>query len=227
MNFIVDRSMPDGMINELLKLGGVYKSAYIDLADKSVSSHPDLQIHFIDDEVAVCAPEVFEYYRNILPENISIKQGSSAIGRTYPFNCAYNIARVGEFVICNTKYADKYIMDYYNKNGFRIIHINQGYAKCNICPISENMILTEDAGIFKIIDSIKELNVFLIEKGKVRLDGFDYGFIGGASGQFEKKILFCGCIEEDIAQTLAEHNIEYIELSNDKLYDYGSILSFR
>ena len=45
MNFIVDKKMPEVMVNNLKKYGKVYSSIEVNTQDKSINSHPDLQIH--------------------------------------------------------------------------------------------------------------------------------------------------------------------------------------
>ncbi len=223
MKFIVALNMPDKMIYRLETFGDVYIGSKLNIADKSVGFHPDMQIHFVNDNFAFCAEEVYDHYKKCLPDEIRLEKGNSSLGITYPENCAYNIARVGNSIICNEKISDTKIIDYYKKHKFNIINVRQGYAKCNVAPINDNLFITEDKGIYKT--AVKaSLNPILIPAGNVSLDGFDYGFIGGATGLCNGKLLFCGCIPDSIKVVLEGR--EYIELSDDKLTDYGSIISF-
>lgn len=229
MNFIADKKMPDNMIKNLKKLGNVFLSTEADTKDKSINSHPDLQIHFISDETAVAAPSVYEYYRHILPDYINIKSGISDIGFTYPQNCAYNIVRLGKTVLCNIEFAEKTILDYYHKVGYRIINVKQGYTKCNVCPVSDKIFITEDCGIYKTVcKAAKDIKVYLITPGSVRLDGFEYGFIGGAAGKYNDSIIFCGSFSanNELKNIINETGIKTIALAEDTLYDFGSIISF-
>lgn len=229
MNFIVDKKMPEVMVNNLKKYGKVYPSIEVNTQDKSINSHPDLQIHFISDKTVVTAPEVYEYYKSILPHTINIEKGISNIGFTYPKNCAYNIVRLGMTIICNTMYAEKTILDYYNKNGYRIINVKQGYTKCNVCPIADDAFITEDSGICKTVrNTAGDIKVYLLFPGSVRLDGFEYGFIGGASGRCGENILLCGSVPktEELKKIIDKTNLKIITLSEKELYDFGSIISF-
>ena len=230
MNFIIDRTMPEKMRNILKEYGSIFESTCVDTKDKAISTHPDLQIHFVTSNIAICAPEVSEYYRGILPDTITIKRGKSFIGRTYPSNCAYNVARVGNTVICNMRYTDEIILDYYKDAGYEIINVNQGYTKCNICPLSDSIFITEDKGIYNTTRHHGEITPYLITEGSVQLEGFEYGFIGGASGMCENKLFLCGrvteCIHETILNITEGTNIEIIELSDDRARDFGSIISF-
>ena len=126
-------------------------------------------------------------------------------------------------------YAEKTILDYYNKNGYRIINVKQGYTKCNVCPIADNAFITEDSGICKTVrNTADDIKVYLLTPGSVRLDGFEYGFIGGASGRYGENILLCGSITktEELKKIIDKTNLKIITLSEKELYDFGSIISF-
>ena len=230
MNFIVDKTMPNFMIDKLRCYGTIYKSTTIITEDEAISTHPDLQIHFVADTIAFCPPATIEYYEKILPSHINLHIGTVNPGSTYPSVCAYNIARVGEHILCNTKIADTKILKYYEENNYKIIHVNQGYTKCNVCPISDSVFLTEDQGIFNSVKSEPALTAYLLEKGEVSLNGFDYGFIGGATGKIGNNTLVCcGKLianKEKILKLLSALNMQLLELSYRSIYDYGSILSF-
>ena len=128
--------------------------------------------------------------------------------------------------MCNTKYAEKSILDYYKKQNYHIIHINQGYAKCSICPINDKAFITEDKGIFGTVSKIDGIKPILIEVGEVSLDGFEYGFIGGASGTVEEAVLFSGRVSKNIAEIVKNEGRSVTILSDDALRDIGSIISF-
>lgn len=229
LNFIVDCTMPAEYTKKLSDFGSVFKSAKINIADKSVSTHPDMQIHFLSNNYAICAPCVYEYYKNILPSDILLEKGNSKIGYTYPENCAYNIAKVQKYVICNEKIADSKILEFYRMNSYKIIHVNQGYSKCNICSLSDKNFFTEDVGIYNATN--EDLNPILLSVGGVALDGFNYGFIGGATGCFNDTIIFSGKIDlhpnaSEIITVIKKLGLKYIELSDNTLRDFGSIISF-
>lgn len=226
MNYILDCTAPKEVEDNLKKFGRVYLSARLNLKYKSVSTHPDMQIHFLNERLAVCEPTLYEYYRSILPDSIDIRRGDAAVGRTYPEDCAYNIAVVGKNVICNTEFAEKTILDFYQRNNYKIVHINQGYAKCNICPLDESRFITEDAGIYKTTVLIAGLRPILLPVGEVNLEGFDFGFIGGATGRFENEILITGRVENTLCDIFNKQNIKYHTLSNDLPIDLGSLISF-
>ena len=232
MSVIVDMAVPDEIINSLEKRDiRYYYSCKHPNLPYPVSTHPDMQIHFIDNKTAVVAPEVYKYYGSILGNTIQIIKGDTFLSGTYPGDCAYNVTRLGKFIIGNLSYMDTKIKAIYREQGFEFIHINQGYSKCNLCVVDENSVITEDEGIYNILVS-NNINVLKINSGSVDLDGFPYGFIGGASGFISPNTLaFCGkpsgevyfnAMEEFINSKL----VDIIYLSSTKLKDYGSILYF-
>lgn len=226
MNFIVSEIMPESMRSILSDYGTVFSAAKLSLKDEEVAYHPDMQIHFVEDDFAVCTVELFDYYKGVLPDYIRLERGSSPLGVTYPQNCAYNVARVGDCVICNPATADAKIIEYYRSKGVNIVKVKQGYSKCNICQTGENSFLTEDVGIYKSAVEQCNLKVDYIPCGDVSLSGFEYGFIGGASGFFNGKTCFCGKVPPTLSKLLKSEGFDYMEISSDKLYDYGSILTF-
>jgi len=68
------------------------------------------------------------------------------------------------------------------------------------------------------------------KKGDIQLNGYNYGFIGGASVKLnEREILFFGDISDitdkkNVINFLARYNINAIFIENKKLNDIGSAL---
>ena len=122
MPFIVDKNMRKSCVDTLTKIDSrIFFSKDCNWVYRPVNTHPDLQIHFAEKDLAFVPPELFEYYRSILPDYIKIKIGNKSLGGSYPDNVAYNIARIGKYVIANEKYADEHIMKHYKEKGFKTI----------------------------------------------------------------------------------------------------------
>lgn len=229
MHIILNHDFID-MVEDSEILENVIPTFNISAIKSSLKYHPDIQIHPIDNNNLVCAPECYDYYRNCLPTTINIIKGSANIGDTYPSDCAYNVTRVGNFVICNTKIIDRTILNIYKDMGFTFIHTNQGYSKCNIAIIDEETILTEDEGIHNtIIVNQIPIKTYLMQKGEIFLNGFDYGFIGGACGLIENRLLWYGNPQnlsyyKQIKEITEERQILNISLSNQPLGDFGGII---
>lgn len=230
MGVIVDRYATEEIFNTLEKLNiNYYKSAELDFLYKPVCTHPDMQIHFIDESCAVAAPSVFNYYKNILPEYIQIYKGDRDPGSTYPYDCAYNVAKMGKRVIGNHLYTDKVIQRIYQDMDYEFINVKQGYTKCNLCVVDENTAITEDIGIYNTLKQ-HEIDVLKVPAGEIGLKFFEYGFIGGASGKITpEKLCFCGDITklkyfDEINDFLSKKPVDIICLSQTKPADFGSVL---
>ena len=231
MIYIINKNMPYDMIEKLKENDDlIIPTLDINCILSSVSTHPDIQIHQADNNTIFCAPEVYEYYKEQIPDRIKIICGSVGLGGTYPDDCAYNISVIGKYVLCNTKAADKKILDYHNSKNRVIVHTNQGYTKCNICIINQNTVITEDVGLHNTINrNCPDINSHLIPKGEVLLEGFEFGFIGGASFTNYKTVVWFGDIKrlsyyKKIEEVLAKNNMESLCLSKSGLLDLGGII---
>ena len=61
------------------------------------------------------------------------------------------------------------------------------------------------------------------------LPGCDYGFIGGCCFEYDGKAFFTGNLNiysegKEIIEFLNKYNIEYVCLTEDKLYDIGGCI---
>lgn len=208
-----------------------YKSYDMKMLYSPVNTHPDMQIHFVSNAHAIVAPCAFEYYRSMLPERVFLQKGTADPKGTYPYDVSYNIAKIGNRIVGNLKYTDKTLLEIYSKQGFEFINVCQGYAKCNLCVIDDNSVITEDEGLFKTLKS-HNIDVLKLSSNEVSLSGFPYGFIGGASGFIsDKTIAFFGNLKTHseylkIENFIKERKVDIKHLSLTSLVDFGSILYF-
>lgn len=144
---------------------------------------------------------------------------------TYPQDVLLNAASVGDYLICNTKTICREILDLSSK---KIIDVNQGYSKCSTCVVNSEAIITDDVSVYNA--AINYIDVLLISKGDIRLEGFNYGFIGGATFKLDKNNLgITGKLkthtDADIIRSfLKNHSVEVVELSSDVITDIGGVI---
>ena len=112
-------------------------------------------------------------------------------------------------------------------SGKRIINVNQGYTKCSVCAVSDKAFITDDKSIYQALKSA-DYDVLEVEKGSVALDGYDYGFIGGACTMIDDgTVAFFGDIKthpnfRKIERFCIIHNVKIINLAENKpLTDVG------
>ncbi len=146
------------------------------------------------------------------------------LSEKYPEDTVLNFCFLSDFVICGKNS----ILPYLSLDK-QLIITAQGYAKCSVCPVDENSLITDDKSIRDACISAG-LDVLLVRKGSVRLNGFDYGFIGGCCGKIsDDTIAFCGDIKthDDYSQIISflrERKVFPISLGIGPLNDIGSII---
>lgn len=192
-----------------------------------VNSHADLQLlHFGGNTMFSQNEHLFTGESDL---NFHIMKISAVTGNKYPEDVKLNCAIIGDKILCNKKTVAPEVLDFAEKTNLTVIHVNQGYSRCSICVVNENAILTDDKSVFAATQNFFD-DAQLISKNSIRLDGYDYGFIGGCCGKIDKdKIAFNGAIESHsdyklILDFLNRNNVECIELHNDRLTDIGGIL---
>lgn len=228
---IADKRISPKMEHNLRGLGiDIIKTPFCKELYPAISHHPDILLHPINLDTIIIAPNVYD---QLMPELTSrgfrIIKGSTVLTRNYPGNIAYNIGRIGKYVLHNFKYTDKRALTLLDEQGLDFINVKQGYSKCSICIINSNAVITSDKGIEKELNK-KGIEVLLIAEGYIDLPGLSYGFIGGASGLIDKdKIIFSGqlCHHPDykkILDFLAYCKITPIFLDNCNPVDLGSFI---
>lgn len=197
----------------------------------AVAYHPDIMFHHIEDNIMVYAPNTPQLLIAEL-ENIGfdMRKGQAMLKDKYPLTIPYNIARVGGYAFHNTKYTDPVIRELLNNNGIEFIHVKQGYSKCLTCIVDENSIITSDKDIFKKAMAIG-LDALLIEPDDcIKLEPFNRGFIGGATGLIKNnKLFFAGDLKfhknfNEILNFLSLKNVDMVMLNDEMLMDLGTII---
>ena len=146
----------------------------------------------------------------------------------YPNDCLLNFADIGDYIICNKAILTKEIVELLPNK--QIIDVKQGYSKCSVCICKYNTIITDDISIYNAVLQYDNIKSLLVEKGSVRIDKYDYGFIGGCCGLIDKDILlFNGDLSthsdfDKIKNFLYDNNVKYIDIKGKPLTDIGSII---
>lgn len=200
---------------------------------EAVAYHPDLQLHHIEDNLIVIPPNVSNrFVYQLEEEGFLLIVGKSDVGKEYPCNIHYNAARVGNNLICNTRYIDEAILHAAEKRNLNIIEVKQGYSKCSICVVNENAIITSDNGIYNTC-SQNGIDCLKISVGYIKIEGLNYGFIGGSTGYLSANELgFYGNIAlhpdyVKIKKFLDKYKKQYINLSENLVYDFGTFIPLK
>ncbi len=146
----------------------------------------------------------------------------------YPHDIAFNIIPLEDKIICNSNYIDNTIKQHCLTNQINIIHTNQGYAKCSTMVIDKNNIITADNSIHNAAIQ-NGINSLLIRAGYISLPGYNYGFIGGASGVYNDTVYISGVLDShpekiQIEEFIYSCNKTIMYLSSLPAIDLGSFL---
>lgn len=229
---IVDGRIDEEIENNLRKLNlKIIKTIECKEVDESISYHPDLVMHPVNHNTMVVAPNVFDYYEDKLGNmGINLIKGETYLNCKYPDNVAYNVGRLSGVAIHNFKHTDPVLKYYLKKENLDFVNINQGYTKCSLAIIGDNIGMTSDYPMYKFLSELN-YNILYIEPGQIVLKGQKYGFIGGTIGSICKsKSIISGNInghsnKEEIIKFFNENNIELIFLSQKKILDIGTIIT--
>lgn len=229
---IVDRRISKEIEDKLIKLGlELIKTTKCDDVDDSISYHPDIAIHPVNYDTLVIAPNVFDYYKDRLKKfDIKLICGEKALGCKYPDDIAYNVGRLGNVAIHNFKHTDPVLKHLLNREKLEFVDVMQGYSKCSLAVIGEDIAITSDYPIYKKLKSLG-FKILLINHKFIELEGQSYGFIGGTNGNMDKeKTLFSGNLnihpdKKTILDFIGKNNIKPIFLSKEKIVDIGTIIT--
>lgn len=190
--------------------------------------HADMQCFIIDDTAFVLSS--CQRLATTLSKDYHVVLCDTPFSGKYPDNVKLNALLLGGRLIGRKSSLDDNMKEYCVARGYELIHVNQGYARCSCAIADENAVITADNGIY---NSLVELNVDVLKigQGRVRLEGVDYGFIGGASGYDKdaKTLCFCGDITRhrdynQIRDFCDCHSTKIVSLTDDELTDVGGIL---
>ena len=217
---IVSSEMPQLMIEkikEIFPYDLVLCNKY-ERFDNAVAAHPDMNYLEVGNKTFTIN-DVEE--SSLYSEETKLK---------YPSDVFLNAFCIGKDLICKKNAVSRQVLEYADSLNFNVIDVNQGYVKCNIAVVNEikKAVITEDKGIEKVL-ALNGYDVLLLNGHSVQLNPYDHGFIGGASGLIDGKLIFCGNIKkhpeyERIAAFCMKYDTDILSLSDNDLYDYGSIL---
>lgn len=151
------------------------------------------------------------------------------IGYSYPQNIRFNAVCLDDYFIHNLKNTSPSLLSEAQQLGLTLIHVKQGYTKCSCVVIDGRSLITADDGIFNRLQQFPDMDILKIHPGFVRLPGFEYGFLGGASGRVGNEIIFNGNLSEHpdyeaIKQFIEIRGLTVKYFSEYPLTDIGSII---
>jgi hypothetical protein len=231
---VVDGRIPKDMEDNLITHGiRLIKTKKTGELYNAISYHPDIVLHHLGENEIVVAPNIDNsIVYKLEEEGFKIIIGSREVQGKYPLDVPYNVASFGEFVVCNVKYTDEILLQKFHEKGKKIINIKQGYAKCSICVVSDDAVITSDRGIHNILIE-NNINSLFITPAHIDLFEMSYGFIGGASGKLsQEEIAFYGNLElhpdnNAMQKFLEKFGATSVNLSKNKMLDLGTLIPLK
>ncbi len=198
--------------------------------DTPVQSHADMLVFIMEGKIFTYK-EYYEQNKKVFDE--AKKEGyelvfvSKICGREYPNDIALNVLRVGKLLFSNLKHTAVEILEYAGECDYRLVNVKQGYSACSTLVLNESTIITADKSIYDA--SLRNgIDALLVESGGITLEGYDYGFIGGASFVIDKNVYFLGEIKnhpsyEKIKDKIKSVGMEIFEIMSGNVCDFGGI----
>lgn len=230
---VIDPRMPCSAKSRLKEICEVIELPPFLALDKRVASHPDMLLFAFNQTLFVCK----DYYKEakstidriICLSGLELILTDDVLGKQYPNDIKFNTFTLSRHIIGKSDCISEEIKQRAICNGLSIANANQGYAKCS-SVVLDNAVITSDIGIYNTVHSLG-YDALLILPDNVLLEGYDYGFIGGASGVFNNTVYFCGDITKhksgtEIVDFCKNRGYKVNALSDDPLYDVGTIIFF-
>lgn len=192
--------------------------------DAPISRHADCAA-FAVDGLIFAQEENADLLRSYGYNAVSVE----GIASPYPCDVKLNAKLFGKKIICNEKFISDSVREYAYKNGYTIINNRQGYSACSILKINDKAAITDDISTYNALVKA-DIDVLHISKGSVKLDGYDYGFIGGCGGMLdEDTVFFSGNIENhidfrEIIDFLNINGVKKIVSPTGELRDFGGFI---
>lgn len=200
---------------------------------KAVRSHADMLCHPCGNNEIILAKGCFTLKDKLASFGFHVIEAITALQESYPNDIGLNAFYLNNHtLIGKMKSLDKTIIDVCRQKQIEIQDVKQGYAKCSTVLICENAIITADHSI-EAAAKQAGADVLKIQSGFIELPGYEYGFLGGASGLISKNICaFAGTLETHpdasaIHAFLSKYKIESLNMWEGPLVDVGGIIPLK
>lgn len=225
MMIITDKRIPFEAIKKLNEYGEVLLFETSDLVYDAISGHPDIFMTVVDNQLIV-APNLPGFIKQKLISNqCKFIEGYEPVGAQFPETTAYNVVCTSKYIFHNFKHTEHRIKEI--ATNLIPIDVPQAYTRCNLLPLNGNDFITSDPGINKVLNR-SGFNALFVNPHDILLQGFSYGFFGGACGVSGNSVFIIGNLDKfmdghKVRSFLENLNFEIIELYDGPLFDGGSL----
>ena len=191
-----------------------------------VSCHPDMLIfksgeHIIMHSDYYCKNSgIFAVHKN------RVILSHEGICDRYPGDVLFNALLMDDTLISRTESTSRLILERHADR----VNVSQGYTACSCVKVSESALITADRGI-ALSARERGISVLLIRPGYITLEGYSYGFIGGASFSLNDSVYFFGDLDShpdahSIRAFISKHKKRTVILGAEHpLSDFGGAVT--
>ena len=162
------------------------------LIAEAVSTHPDMLFSVIGEGRVITDRGYFAanktFFDALKKKGVTVTLSERSLSDKYPNDILFDAIRTERLLVGNLKHTVPELFG----DGIKAVNVRQGYALCSTLLL-DGAAISSDVGI---CDALRKngYEALQIQSGGIRLNGYGYGFIGGASAvlQREKAVLFFG-----------------------------------
>lgn len=197
--------------------------------DAPVHSHADMLLHHLEGWRLVAARQDAPCLAPLRALGFHIEPAGKPPVSPYPGDVSLDALRLPGLLLARLDALDPVIHAWCQANGIRLLDTRQGYAKCSVCIVAENAVVTADAKLHALC-ARQGLDALLIRPGHIALPSYAYGFIGGCTGLLAPDLLcFAGDPRRhpdyaNLRSFARDHGVYLHALLPGALWDVGGIL---
>jgi len=226
MRILIDKKIPDDAKKNLQQYGDLLEIETSGITYDAISGHPDIFFHQIGDKLVVAPNTPKAYIKALEERGVDLVLGEQPVGEKYPASSAYNAVSTTSLLIHNFRNTESVITRL--GEDLDLIHVDQGYTRCNILPLDDDHFITSDDKVKRVLDRFNKESIY-VEPESILLEGFKHGFFGGCCGIHNQKVFIIGSLKkfpegDKVRDYLSLLHYEIIELYDGQLFDGGSIL---
>ena len=200
-----------------------------------IASHADTLLFCAGDTV-FCNIDYYDKANSVFDTlesyGYKIIKSQAHVADKYPNDIAFNCFTLENSIYGNINFLSKDIIYFAKKENYKLISVKQGYAKCSTVVLGNDAVISADKGITNAVQNAGKIALQTENSpSAISLIGYDYGFIGGASGVFFDTVYFTGDLNshpdcEEIKKFCHRFNFKTLCLTEEKLCDIGGIAFF-
>lgn len=185
-----------------------------------VATHPDMLMCQVNDTLFV--PRDYYLENKSVFDGVCVTPVDAHIQPEYPSDVCMNALIMGDTIYGRVDVICREVLESVKKHVFT----KQGYGACSTLVIAQNAAVTADKSIAEALLQ-NGVDVCLIQQGHIILEGYNYGFIGGASVRvFADCVAFFGDLSkhpdyEKMRDFANKYQTRLLSLSDAPLEDFG------